>query len=164
MLRTCKTHDNEEPEKKRLQNVEIRTPRKTRFTTDYDGTKIPFKKKKEGEQPNLLSKAFIAERVVEPRLKDRSDSAKLININLASSVGFQAIYNEPIFSKLPLNELLNSLELTKGVTLQTPLDHLPPFRSAARCGFKTSKALMTDTVCSRQTLKPSKKVKLPQTM
>lgn len=111
MMRTCQARENPEPEKKRPQNTENRTPRKTRFTTDYDGTKIPFKKKKEDLQSSLFGRAVVAERVVEPsRLKDRPDSAKLMNLNLASStVGFQTVYNEPIVSKIPLHDLLNNL-------------------------------------------------------
>lgn len=161
MLRTCQNHESTGPEKKRQQKAEANSPRKTRFTTDYDGTKIPFKKKKDDGVLSLFARTVITERVVEcSRAKDRPDSAKLMDLNLASSDS-QHIYNEPILSRIPLNELLGSLELAKGVTLQTAMESPPTHKVTSRCGFKTSKALVSENLCHQEAIKIKKVTMFP---
>jgi hypothetical protein len=59
MLRTCQSKENEDNEKKPPTGQPKKSPRNTRFTTDYDGSIIMFRKKKDENQTNVFNKVFI---------------------------------------------------------------------------------------------------------
>ncbi len=68
-----------------------------RFTTDYDGSKIMFKKRKEDTPQSLFSRVLVTERVVESKhIKNSCDMRKIPALHTNSNKhpgGFARINN-----------------------------------------------------------------------
>lgn len=137
MLRTCQSREQEDMERRPANN--LRVSRNLRFTTDYDGTRIPFRKHKEESQPPILSRIFVTERVVEPKPKARFDSVKLESLKIGNGAALAPVVNEPVSSRLQLQDLMAGLELARGVRVEVEQAEFRATKPSGGLGASSSK-------------------------